>query len=122
MRRGSEWKADFRVSIGCVKTKKGWLRWNIKFLLNNKHRMATSLGWPDCVATGHTKQEAVVKVQAVVEARLARGEVLRIQNETPLVEGKPDPWEAMAGRFADDPTWDEYEAELKRIREEANRA
>ncbi|MFN0122779.1 MAG: hypothetical protein ACKV2V_19950 [Blastocatellia bacterium] len=31
-----------------------------------------------------------------------------------------DPWEAMIGSFADDPQWDEFEAELRRIREEAN--
>jgi predicted RNase H-like HicB family nuclease len=79
--------------------------------------VATVLGWPEFVATGHTKQEAVVNVRTAVEERLAKGEVLQLQIETP----QADPWEAMAGRFADDPTWDEYEAELKRIREEANR-
>ena len=83
--------------------------------------VATVLGWPDCVATGHTKQEAVVNVRNAVEERLARGEVLQVQIEAPQSAPQPDPWETMAGRFADDPTWDEYEAELKRIREEANR-
>lgn len=79
--------------------------------------VAKVLGWPELVATGHTKQEAVVNVRTAVEERLAHGEVLQLQIETPQI----DPWEAMAGRFADDPTWDEFEAELKRIREEANR-
>ena len=84
--------------------------------------VATALGWPGCVESGETKQEAVVKVQAAIAKCLARGEVLHVQVEAPQPANFVDPWEAMAGRFADDPTWDEYEAELRRIREEANRA
>ncbi|PON18680.1 HicB family protein [Candidatus Entotheonella serta] len=83
--------------------------------------VATVLGWPEFVATGYTKQEAIVNVRSAVEERLARGEVLNMEIETPQPILPVDPWESMAGRFADDPTWDEFEAELKRIREEANR-
>ena len=88
----------------------------------NNGFVATALGWPDCVGTGETKDEAVSKVQAAVADRLAHGEVLRVQVGEPQPANFVDPWEAMAGRFADDPTWDDYQAELRRIREEANRA
>jgi predicted RNase H-like HicB family nuclease len=84
--------------------------------------IATALGWPDCVGAGETKDEAVVKVRAAVAERLARGEILRIQVAEPQPAESAGPWEAMAGRFADDPQWDEFQAELRRIREEANRA
>ncbi len=88
----------------------------------NNGFIATALGWPACAGTGETKDEAVVKVRAAVAERLARGEILRVQIEEPQSVKSTDPWEAMAGRFADDPHWDEFQAELRRIREEANRA
>ena len=84
--------------------------------------VATALGWPDCVGAGETKDETIVQVRAAVAERLAHGELLHVQVEEPRPAEIADPWEAMVGRFADDPTWDEYEAELRRIREEANRA
>lgn len=88
----------------------------------NNGYIARALGWPDCVGAGETKDEAVSKAQAAVAECLARGEVLRVQVGEPQAADSVDPWEAMAGRFADDPTWDDYQAELRRIREEANRA
>ena len=84
--------------------------------------VATALGWPDCVGVGATKEEAIGQVQAVVADRLANGEVLRVQANGATVEAAVDPWEKMAGRFADDPHWDEFREDLRRIREEANRA
>jgi hypothetical protein len=32
-----------------------------------------------------------------------------------------DPWERLIGQFIDDPQWDEFQEELRRLREEANR-
>lgn len=83
--------------------------------------VAMALGWPDCVATGQTKQDAVENVRAALAERLARGEIIRVQIGDSQPTQQFDPWLAMAGSFADDPTWDEYEAELRRIRQEANR-
>lgn len=87
----------------------------------NNGFVATALGWPDCVGTGETKDEAVSKVQAAVAERLAHGEIVQVQLETAGTAMVDDPWERMIGSCADDPTWDEYQAELRRIREEANR-
>lgn len=84
--------------------------------------VATALGWPDCVGVGETKEEAVGQVRTVVADRLANGEVLQVHVDGAKVETITDPWENMAGRFADDPGWDEFQDELRRIREEANRA
>lgn len=84
--------------------------------------VATALGWPDCVGAGETKDEAVNNVQAAVAARLAHGEVVSVQIAEPQLAQPTDPWEAMIGSCVDDPTWDEFQAELQRIRAEANRA
>lgn len=84
--------------------------------------VATALGWPDCVAVGTTKEEAVVQVRSAVAGRLAHGEIVHVRIETSEVtQTVIDPWESMIGRFADDPYWDDFQDELKRIREEANR-
>jgi predicted RNase H-like HicB family nuclease len=83
--------------------------------------VATALGWPDCVGAGETKDDAVVQARAAVAERLAHGELLRAQVEEATVVNSTDPWERMIGSDADDPQWDEFQAELKRIREEANR-
>jgi hypothetical protein len=88
----------------------------------NNGYVALALGWPDCVGTGETKDEAVSKVRVAVAERLARGEILRVQVEAPQAAGSADPWESMIGSCVDDPHWDEFQAELRRIREEANRA
>ncbi|MEK7833930.1 MAG: type II toxin-antitoxin system HicB family antitoxin, partial [Acidobacteriota bacterium] len=63
-----------------------------------------------------------VQVHTAVAERLAHGEILQARVEVPPPSTFVDPWEAMAGRFADDPDWDEFQEELRRIREEANRA
>lgn len=83
--------------------------------------VATALGWPDCVGWGETKDEAVSNAQTAVANRLAHGEILRVQLEATPAQKSADPWVRMFGRDADDPHWDEFQEELRRIREEANR-
>lgn len=87
----------------------------------NNGYIAVALGWPDCVGTGETKDEAVSKAQAAVADRLAHGEILQVRVEAPQGMKSADPWERMIGSCVNDPTWDEFQAELKRIRKEANR-
>lgn len=88
----------------------------------NNGYVAIALGWPDCVGEGETREDAIVQVRAAIADRLARGEILSVNIEEADTTTLPDPWERMAGRFADDPHWDEFQEELRRIREEANRA
>jgi hypothetical protein len=91
------------------------------FVENQSDRgyVATVLGWPECVGAGSTKEEAVANVQTVIADRLARGEIIRIQVGEAT---SGDPWERLIGQFVDDPQWDEFEEELRRLREDANRA
>ena len=62
-----------------------------------------------------------MNVRTAVEERLARGEVLKIHSETPPTVSQADPWQALIGSCVADPYWDEFQIELRRIREEANR-
>ena len=84
--------------------------------------VATALGWPDCVGAGETRDQAIVQAQAAVTDRLAHGELLQVKVGESSSAKLADPWEAMIGSCLDDPYWDEFQAELRRIREEANRA
>jgi len=87
----------------------------------NNGYVAIALGWPGCVGKGETRDDAIVQVRAAIADRLARGEILSVRIEVADATMAPDPWERMIGRDADDPQWDEFQAELRRIREEANR-
>ena len=88
----------------------------------NDGYVAIALGWPDCVGKGETREDAIVRVRAAIADRLARGEILSVHIEEADTTTLLDPWEQMAGRCADDPHWDEFQKELRRIRDEANRA
>lgn len=79
--------------------------------------IATVLGWPDCVGVGPTREEAIARAHTLIAERLARGEIIRLQLPVTTAD---DPWESLIGQFVDDPTWDEFQNELRRIREEAN--
>ena len=85
----------------------------------NQGYVATVLGWPDCVGAGATKEEAIARAHTAIAERLARGEIIRLQ--MPETDSA-DPWEPVIGQFIDDPAWDDFQSELCRIREEANRA
>ncbi len=88
----------------------------------NDGYVAIAIGWPDCIGEGETKEDAIVQVRAAIADRLTRGEILSVHIEEADATTLSDPWERMAGRFAGDPHWDEFQEELRRIREEANRA
>ncbi len=83
--------------------------------------VATVMGWPDCIGTGATKDEALKKVQAVMNNRLKQAEIFHFQVEEPNAELATDPWEQMIGRFVQDSQWEDFELELAKIRAEANR-
>src|SRR5882672_10767258 len=78
----------------------------------NNGYVAIALGWPDCIAEGETRDDAIVRVRAAIADRLARGEILSVHIEEADTTMAPDPWERMIGRDADDPRWDEFQAEL----------
>ncbi len=87
---------------------------------------AAVLGMADCVAEGRTREEAIANAKRALAERLARGEIVTIELEDVDVEtgaarkATNDVWREQAGRFRDDPTFDDFLAEMQRERRELN--
>lgn len=85
---------------------------------------AAVLGLVDCVAEGRTKEEAVANAKRALIERLAHGEIVTIEVESADTEsGAPrettdEMWRREAGRFSDDPTFNDFLAEMQSERRE----
>lgn len=85
---------------------------------------AAVLGMADCVAEGRTREEAIANAKQVLTERLTRGEIVTIELEDAEIETSAtrqatnDVWREQAGRFRDDPTFDDFLAEVQRERRE----
>ena len=78
---------------------------------------ATPLAFPDCVAVGKTRDEALANLKAALDGRLSQGEIVTVE------AGEPEhPWLKWAGVFKDDPTFDEFLAEIEAYRRELDEA
>lgn len=75
---------------------------------------AAVLGLDDVAAEGHTREEAIERARAALVERLARGEIVTIEVTHP--EGAANVWREQAGRFAHDPTFDDFLAEMREAR------
>ena len=76
--------------------------------------LASVLGVDDCIGEGRTREEAIAKAKAALVERLARGEIVTIdidvEDESMLAANV---WREGAGRFRDDPTFDEFVTETQ---------
>jgi predicted RNase H-like HicB family nuclease len=75
--------------------------------------VASVLGMSDCVGEGQTREEAIAKAKAALEDRLARGEIVTIDVESNEMVSASNVWRDQTGRFHDDPTFDEFVAEIQ---------
>ena len=75
--------------------------------------VASVLGMSDCVGEGRTREEAIAKAKAALVDRLARGEIVTIDVENNDMVSASNVWHEQAGRFHDDPTFDEFVAEVQ---------
>ena len=66
-----------------------------------------------CVGEGHTREEAIARAKAALEERLARGEIVTIDVESNDMVSASNVWREQAVRFHDDPTFDEFVAEIQ---------
>jgi predicted RNase H-like HicB family nuclease len=76
---------------------------------------ATVLGLPDSKATGATKEEALTKLYEHLTERLAKAEIVSVEIEPPKTE---HPWMKFAGKYKDDPQFDEMLAYIEDDRRE----
>lgn len=81
--------------------------------------IAAVIGMHDCIAEGQTKEEAIARARAALEERLAQGEIVTIEVES---GNKPtgNPWLDSAGVFRNDPTFDDFLAEIEKNRRETD--
>jgi hypothetical protein len=78
------------------------------------------IGVPECIAEGSTEAEAVSNAKAALRSRLAQGKVVTIEMEESAKKLTGNPWLDSAGVFKDDPTYDEFLAEIAAYRKEAD--
>lgn len=97
------------------------------------HFVASVVGLANVVADGKTETEAINKVKAALADELENAKVMTIELEPKhslqskhsyengdnyTRGGKDDPWIKRAGAFKDDPTWDDFLAEIAAYRKE----
>lgn len=76
---------------------------------------ATVIGLPDCQAIGATKEEALTSLYERLTERLAKAEIVSMKIEPPKAE---HPWMKFAGKYKDDPQFDEMLAYIEADRRE----
>lgn len=81
--------------------------------------IAKLLAWAGFAVEGNSREDALRKLDQRVKAELSDGEIAYL--DLPLTQSE-NPWLAIAGKYADDPTWDEYQAAIADARREANEA
>lgn len=76
---------------------------------------ATVLGLPDCKVKGANRQEALESLRQLLVARLEGAEIVPLEIKSP----KPEhPWMKFAGKYKDDPHFDEMLEYIEAYRRE----
>lgn len=76
---------------------------------------ATLLGLPDCQGLGNTETEAIEKVSQSLQTRLETAKIVTLEIEAPKVE---NPWLKIAGKYKDDPQFEEMLEYIEEYRRE----
>jgi hypothetical protein len=79
--------------------------------------IAKLLTWAGFAVEGDSREDALWKLDQQVKAQLAGGEIAYL--DLPLAPSE-NPWLAIAGKYQDDPNWDEYQAAIAEARQIAN--
>ena len=80
--------------------------------------VATVVGIPDCVAEGATQEEALANAKTVLKKRLARSALFTIELEETSARATVNPWLEVHGSLHDDPTFDDFMAEIASYRQQ----
>jgi hypothetical protein len=79
--------------------------------------IAKLLTWAGFSVEGDSREDALLKLDRQVKAQLADGEIAYL--DLPLAPAK-NPWLAIAGKYQDDPNWEEYQTAIAEARQAAN--
>lgn len=87
--------------------------------------IATVFGGWDCRATGESRDDAIAHLEQMIRDRLAKADLSELEIDNPFFK---NPWVEMAGKYEDDPDFDEvldyiaaYRRELDAEMEQENR-
>jgi hypothetical protein len=76
---------------------------------------AALLGWPECKAFGETRSQALQNLHDLVNAQLAEAEIVSVK----LTNSRSNnPWVRLAGKYENDPHYDEVLAHIEESRRE----
>jgi hypothetical protein len=76
---------------------------------------------PNVTANGITEKEAIDKLKVILDAQFRNGKLVTIDIDIPSkVTEKSDPWIDNMGIFQDDPTFDDFLAEVNNYRNEVD--
>ncbi len=86
--------------------------------------MASVVGLPNLTANGITEKEAIDRLKGILDAQFKHGKLVTIDIDLPSERSldKSDPWIANMGIFQDDPTFDDFLAEINTYRNEIDTA
>jgi predicted RNase H-like HicB family nuclease len=86
--------------------------------------MASVVGLPNLTANGITEKEAIDRLKGILDAQFKHGKLVTIDIDLPSERslGKRDPWIANMGIFQNDPTFDDFLAEINTYRNEIDTA
>ena len=76
---------------------------------------AMLLGWPECKVYGQTRSQALQQLQDLVNQQLIAGEIVSIKLKSTQSD---NPWMRIAGKYKDDPLFDEFLADIEAYRQE----
>jgi predicted RNase H-like HicB family nuclease len=79
--------------------------------------IAKLLTWAGFSVEGNSREDALRNLDQQVKAQLADGEIAYLDLSVIPIE---NPWLAIAGKYSDDPNWDEYQASIAAARRDAN--
>ncbi len=86
--------------------------------------MASVIGLPNLTANGITEKEAIDRLKSILDAQFKHGKLVTIDIDIPSDRSSEpsDPWIANMGIFQDDPTFDDFLAEVNTYRNEIDTA
>lgn len=76
---------------------------------------AMVLGWAGCKAEGNSREEVITNINLVVGDRLEKAELISLKIKPPKLE---HPWMKFAGKYKDDPYFDEMLEDIQALRRE----
>ena len=76
---------------------------------------AILLGLPECQGLGNTETEAIEKLSQSLQTRLETAKIVTLEIEASKVE---NPWMKIAGKYKDDPQFDEMLEYIEEYRRE----